>query len=70
MIVGSIKTGKNAFLCRSESSFKSGDQPTHPHPYLSPDLKWAVFNSDRTGITQIHAVSIPPEVVENLQKED
>ena len=66
IVVGSIKTGKSAFICRSESSFGS-EQPTHPHPYLSPDLKWVVFNSDRTGVTQIHAASVPDGLLGDLE---
>ena len=68
VIIGSIRTGKNALVCRSESSFGS-EQHTHPHPYLSPDLKWVVFNSDHPGDPQIHAASIPPEMIEGLEKE-
>ncbi len=67
LIVGSIKTGKNTVICEAHTS-RGSAQNTHAHPYLSPDLKWLVFNSDRSGDPQIHAATVPPEVVENLEK--
>jgi len=33
-------------------------QHTHPHPSFSPDGKFAVFTSDRTGFSQIYEVEI------------
>ena len=68
VIVGSIRTGKNAVVCHSESSFAWGDQNTHPHAYLSPDLKWTVFNSDRSGEPQVHAATIPDGMLEELER--
>jgi hypothetical protein len=65
VVIGSIKTGKTAVVCHSESSF-GRDQNTHPHPYLTPDLKWAVFNSDRSGEPQIHVASVPEGMIEEL----
>ncbi len=35
-----------------------GPQWTHPHPSWSPDEKWCIFDSDRTGTTQVYAVEI------------
>jgi hypothetical protein len=68
VMAGSIRTGRNAFICRSESSMGTS-QNTHPHPYLSPDLKWMVFNSDRSGRPEIHAASVPQGVLEELEGE-
>jgi len=67
VIIGSIKTGKNAPVCHSESSFGKA-QNTHPHPYLTPDLKWVIFNSDRSGKPQIHAATVPNGMIEELEK--
>lgn len=69
VVVGSTRTGKNAVICHSESSFQSGIQHTHPHPYLSPDRKWVVFNSDRSGQNQVHAATVPPEILDDLERE-
>jgi len=66
IIIGSIKTGKNAVVCHSESSFSPGIQDTHPHPYLTPDLKWVIFNSDRSGEPQIHAATVPDDMIGEL----
>jgi len=68
VVIGSMKTGKNAVVCHSESSFGRA-QNTHPHPYLTPDLKWVIFNSDRSGEPQIHAATVPDGMVEELEKE-
>ena len=67
VVIGSIRTGKNAVVCRSKSSF-GREQNTHPHPYLSPDLKWVVFNSDRSGEPQVHVGTVPPGMIEDLEK--
>jgi len=65
IILGNIKTGKNVVFCNSKTSF-SRPQNTHAHPYLSPDLKWVVFNSDRSGIPQIHVAKVPEEIIKEL----
>jgi hypothetical protein len=36
-----------------------GPQWTHPHPSFTPDEKWAIFTSDRTGHPQVYAVELP-----------
>jgi len=66
VVIGSIRTGKNAVVCHSESSFGRA-QNTHPHPYLTPDLKWVIFNSDRSGESQIHAAAVPEGMIEKLE---
>ncbi len=68
IIIGSINTGKTFTLCHSETSYGRA-QNTHPHPYLTPDLKWVVFNSDKTGQTQIYVAKVPDGVIEELQRE-
>lgn len=66
VIVGSTRTGKNARVCCSEASFGSS-QDTHPHPYLSPDLEWVVFNNDSSGQTQICAAQLPEGLLNDLE---
>lgn len=34
-------------------------QHTHPHPSFSPDGKFVVFTSDRTGFSQVYEVELP-----------
>ncbi|MCH7558921.1 MAG: hypothetical protein IIB56_15920 [Planctomycetes bacterium] len=43
-------------------------QNTHPHAYLTPDLKWVIFNSDRSGFPHVHAASVPEGIIEELSK--
>lgn len=69
VIIGSMKTGKTAIICHSETSYGRA-QNTHPHPYLTPDLKWVVFNSDRTGSPQIYVASVPDGIIGELEKEN
>jgi hypothetical protein len=66
VVIGSIRTGKNAVVCHSESSFGRA-QNTHPHPYLTPDLKWVIFNSDRSGEPQTHVATVPEGMIEELE---
>ena len=66
IVIGSPHTGDSVFVCRTGASF-GRTQPTHPHPYLSPDLKWVVFNSDRTGETQLHVARIPEAMIQSIQ---
>lgn len=35
-----------------------GPQSSHPHPSFSPDEKWAIFTSDRTGHPQVYAAAL------------
>jgi len=71
VLIGSIKAGpdgqvgRKAVVCHSESSF-GRDQNTHPHAYITPDLKWVIFNSDRSGIPQVHAAQVPEGMVDQV----
>lgn len=65
LVVGNIQTGKTVEICEAHTSMAQA-QNTHGHPYLSPDLKWLVFNSDRSSRPQIHVASVPPELIAGL----
>lgn len=61
----SPRTGKVSLIHEdltqpNESPF---GQMSHPHAYLTPDYKWMVFNSDRTGRPAVHVASIPPSLL-------
>jgi len=62
IVIGSTATGRTAVVCESKSSPTSA-QNTHPHPYLTPDLKWVIFNSNRGGFPHVHAASVPEGMV-------
>ncbi|NLE61520.1 MAG: hypothetical protein GX616_24475, partial [Planctomycetes bacterium] len=67
IVIGSLQTGRTAAVCESKASMQR-DANTHPHAYLTPDLKWIVFNSDRSGFPHIHAASVPPGLMESLSR--
>jgi len=73
IFVGSITTGKYSLVCSfgpvPEDAYSLYGQSSHAHPYLSPDLKWVVFNSCRTGRPEIHVAEVPPELIEELDSE-
>ena len=66
IVVGSIRTGRHLVLCESGTSF-GAPQYTHPHPYLTSDNRWVIFNSDRTGVPQLYAASVPDGLLEGLE---
>ena len=66
IIIGSPATGRAAVVCPARASYKRGTPDSHPHAYLSPDLRWVVFNSDRTGAIEIYAASVPAAMAAGL----
>lgn len=50
------KIKESKVLFRHNSSW--GAQPTHPHPHFSPDGKYVLFSTDRTGSPQVYTVEI------------
>ncbi len=69
IVIGSLQTGRTAVICESKTSM-GRNANTHPHAYLTPNLKWVVFNSDRSGFAHIHAASVPPGLMETLSQLD
>ena len=63
--IGSLITGKFRTLCLSGTSCGS-PQYTHAHPYLTADNKHVIFNSDRTGIPQVYAATVPEDFLKSL----
>jgi oligogalacturonide lyase len=68
VVVGAVATGKTRVLCESRSSL-GRPQYTHTHPFFSPDLRYALFNSDRTGLAQIYLATIPDGFLASLDGE-
>ncbi|NCO32474.1 MAG: hypothetical protein GW893_01195 [Armatimonadetes bacterium] len=71
IVVGSIRSGKHFVACNAgaitaEINAEFG-QSGHAHPYLSPDLKWIVYNSCRTGRPAIHVASVPEELMAEVE---
>jgi hypothetical protein len=67
IVVGSLRTGRSRVLCDSET-VPNRSQNTHPHAYLTPDLRWVIFNSNRTGFPHIHAARVPDGMLEELER--
>jgi hypothetical protein len=65
IVIGSTQTERAAVICESKTS-PTRSQNTHPHPYVTPDLKWVIFNSNRTGSDHIYAARIPDERMASL----
>jgi hypothetical protein len=65
LLAGSIRTGRTAVVCESRASMR-GPQNTHPHAYFSPDRKWVIYNSDRSGFPHIYAARVPEDMLESL----
>jgi hypothetical protein len=65
IVIGSPRTGRSAVVCASKT-WPTNDQTTHPHAYLTPDLKWVIFNSTRSGWPQVYAARVPDEMVSGL----
>jgi hypothetical protein len=64
-VIGSNRTGETAVVCETKSA-PTSSQNTHPHPYLTPDLKWVIFNSNRSGFPHVYAGSVPEGMVAKL----
>ena len=63
-----IKTGRLLPLCETGmSGITAGCQSNHPHPYMTPDNGYVIFNSNRTGVPQIWAAKIPDGFLEALE---
>jgi hypothetical protein len=60
IVIGSTQADRAAVICESKTT-PTRSQNTHPHPYVTPDLKWVIFNSNRTGSDHVYAARIPDE---------
>jgi len=67
IIIGSIRTGRSTVICESQNKIVDSHN-SHPHPYITPDLKYVIFNSNRTGSPQIYAAAIPESLIAELDK--
>ena len=75
IVIGSPRTNRATVVCSARSTYnraqrRSGSElvhDTHPHAYISPDRKWAVYNSDMSGTQQIYAAEIPAEMIDQLE---
>jgi hypothetical protein len=66
IVIGSIATSRTAVVCDSLTR-PDRAQSSHPHAYLTPDLKWVIYNSNRSGRPHIYAASVPDGLIAELQ---
>jgi hypothetical protein len=64
IVAGSARTGKTRILC--DTGAARLDMYGCPIPYFSPDCRWVIFNSDRTGTPQVYAATVPDGLLEDL----
>jgi len=66
ILIGAVATDRVATVCPARSSYRRGRPDAHPHAYLSPDARWVVFNSDRSGTVQVYVAAVPPAMLQAL----
>lgn len=62
-----VPTRTVTFVCDPRASC-SHPQWTHPHPSLSPGMKFVLFNSDMTGLGQVYLAELTPDFLEQAAK--
>ncbi len=65
LFLGSMETHRYELLVHTGSSFGS-PQYTHPHPAFSPDNLKVLYNSDVTGVPQVHVAWVDEGLLERL----
>ena len=65
IFVGSIASGRFGKLCESRTR-QGRPQTSHAHPYLTPDNRHVIFNSNVTGIAQVYAARIPDDFLQEI----
>ena len=63
--LGSVETGRVEKLCDSRT-LQGKPQYTHAHPYLTPDNRHVIFNSNVTGVAQVYAATVPASFLERF----
>ena len=58
LLLTNTDTRKTKVVCETRSS-SGHPQWSHPHPGLSPDMRFAVFSSDRFGHPDVFCVELP-----------
>ncbi|MHB0939587.1 MAG: hypothetical protein ACYC6A_24590 [Armatimonadota bacterium] len=65
LYIGNIATGRLLPICDSGATCTSA-QHSHPHAYMTPDNRFVIFNSDRTGLCQLWGAEIPAGFLDAL----
>ena len=67
LIIGSTSTERAVVACHSDTK-PNRKQSSHPHPYLTPDLQWIIYNSNRSGDDHIYAARLPDDMISGLTR--
>lgn len=62
IVVGSTAEEESVVVCESKAK-PDRRQSSHPHPYVTPDSKWVIFNSNRSGPCHVYAARIPDGMI-------
>jgi len=65
IFVGGIDTGRFQKLCESRTR-QGRPQTSHAHPYMTPNNRHVIFNSNITGVAQVYAAQIPDGFLQKL----
>lgn len=65
LYIGSIATGR-LFPIVDTGATCAAPQHSHAHAYLTPDNRFVIYNSDRTGLCQVWGAEIPAGFLERL----
>lgn len=66
LVMGNLQTGKHRTLVADCGATGGCAGNSHPHPYITADNRRVVFNSDRTGVCQVHAARVSDEFLRSL----
>lgn len=67
LYVGTIADGHTRLLCHPHTS-NGHPQYSHAHPYITPNNRHVIFNSDRTGLAQVYAAVLPDGFLDSLRE--
>jgi len=66
LVMGNLQTGKHRTLVADCGATGGCAGNSHPHPYITADNRCVIYNSDRTGVCQVHAAHISDEFLRSL----
>ncbi len=66
IVVGSIETGNTRVLLNTGSGWS--DHYSCPEPYFTPDCRWVIFSSERSGTPHVYAARVPEGLLEQLEE--
>ena len=67
LVVGNLRTGKHRTLVADCGATGGCAGNSHPHPYISADNRYVVYNSDRTGVGQVYVAWMSDEFRASLE---